>query len=379
MRICLFTPTYLPSFGGAEVAGDLIVRSLIERGHDVRVLAARVRGKSVDLPYEVHRYRRPWRQNWWPELLAWPLRRVHRRWPFEVCLAFYGYPTGYAAAWLKKRMKPRQRFGLIVTPRGSDLYRRFRDEHRWRVQACRRAGYQGADRIVSISSWMTTRLHELVGEPLPPIDLVYNGVDLAAFDRLRDESRTSPPTLPIAQPFALHLGRLAPVKRVDLAVQAVGRLADAFRQRGLSYAIVGDGKEREKLAALIESLGVGDIVRLLGRRTGVEKAWLYDNAAFLVSASQEEGMPTVVLEAMAGGLPILASDIDPHRELIEQRGWGRLFLRDDLDDLVRGLRLMIESDNQPLRQSALEHREDFSLTRMIDGYEAACRAVMPVG
>jgi len=58
MRICLFTPTFLPSLGGAELAGDRILRGLQARGHDVQVLC-QDHGEPKGLPYPVTRYRRP--------------------------------------------------------------------------------------------------------------------------------------------------------------------------------------------------------------------------------------------------------------------------------------------------------------------------------
>ena len=373
MRICLFTPTFFPKVGGAEKAADTIVRGLMARGHEVSVLAPYARGEAIEVPYPVHRYWRPWKQNWWPSVLSLALGRVHRSRAFDVCLAFYGYPTGYAAA----RVKDRLGFGLVVTPRGADLYPHYREEHKRGVDACRRAGYRGADRIVSISGWITERLQEVIGEPLPPIDLVHNGLDLDEHDRLRDDARARPPDLQVEQPFVLHLGRVMPVKRVEMAVAAVAEQADLFRSKGWTYAIAGSGRNEDLVRSEIKRLGVGDVVQMLGNRTGVEKAWLYDNAEFMVTTSKEEGLPNAVVETMASGLPILASDIGPHRELIDDRGVGVLFQKDDPSDLARKLGEMIETDRTDFGRRALACRGEFSLDRMIDGYERACEAVSP--
>src|SRR5688500_7636687 len=98
MRICLFTPTFLPLVGGAERDADIVARGLVRCGHEVTVLAREVGGEQPDLPYPVVRYRRPPAQHLLTRLLARPLVKLHRRWPFDVVLAFYGYPNGYAAA-----------------------------------------------------------------------------------------------------------------------------------------------------------------------------------------------------------------------------------------------------------------------------------------
>jgi glycosyltransferase involved in cell wall biosynthesis len=374
MRICLFTPTFLPSIGGAERDADVLVRGLIARGHDVFVLAprARLKASTVTLPYPVRRYIRPPGQNLWPEALAWPVYRAHNAWRFDAMLAFYGYPTGYAASLLKRRLG----FALVTTPRGADLYPNYHALRRARVATVIRAGYRGADRIVSISNWLTQRLHEVAGPDLPPVDLVPNGLDVAEHDRALAAARSNPPALPINRPFILHLARVAPVKQQTLAVRAVARLRKAFETRGLQYAIVGDGNGADEVRRLIDELDVGHLVKMLGTRDGAEKAWLYGHASLMVSTSREEGFGNVVIEAMASGLPMLASDIAPHRELIGERGWGVLFRSGDVDDLTAKLGALLDADTAALRRAALDARDRFTLDAMIRGYEASLQRAM---
>jgi len=367
MRICLFAPTFLPYVGGAERDADLIVRGFMQRGHDVMVLAPKVKGKpEPDLPYPVRRYIRPPAQHLWPELLSGSLKRAHRAWPFDCVLAFYGYPNGYAAA----RIKDRLGVAVVTTPRGGDLYPNYHELRKPRVPGLIAEGYRRADRIVSISHWLSDRLHEVCGDNLPPIDLVYNGIDLAEHDRELKASRDIEPV--IEKPFLLHLARVAPVKQQTLAVKAVHQVADEFRRRGLRYAIVGTGNGLAEVESLIKQYGLQDVVQCLGTRTGLEKAWLYDNAEFMVSSSREEGLGNVVLEAMASGLPMLGSDIGPHQELIGQRGWGMLFTSGDADDMARRLIEMIKTNRTAWQEESLRQREQFTLKAMIDGYETAC-------
>jgi glycosyltransferase involved in cell wall biosynthesis len=376
MKVLLFTPNFLPSLGGAERIADVLVRRLGARGHEVRVLCQWSEGqkREIDLPYRVHRYRRPPKLNWWPELLTRPLRRVHRAWPFDVVLAFYAYPTGYAATHLKDKLG----YKVVITPRGGDLYPSYHGLNKLRVRKTIAQGYRDADRIVSISGWLTGRIVEETGRPLdelPPIDAVPNGLDLDAFDSelAAAESRATPV---IDKPFLLQLARLHPVKQQHIAIEAVAKLREAFQEHGMRYAVVGEGQARAELVKQIKAHGLGDTVQLLGKRTGVEKAWLLRHAQGFVTASREEGLPNVVLEAMAAGLPIIASDIGPHRELIEGQGWGWLFQTGDADDLAAKLQQLITAHPSPLRDAALKLREQYTLDRMIDGYETALQAAV---
>ena len=368
MRICLFTPTFLPLIGGAERSADVVVRGLIGRGHDVRVLAQEQAAGKAELPYPVHYYRRPFAQHLWPEVLARPLKKLHRQWPFDVVLAFYSYPVGYAASRVKKQLG----FGLVISPRGKDLHDRFIQARRFRRMSIMRAGYRGADQIVAISHWLVGRLHDQIGDPMPEAQVVYNGIDLAEHDAALAATRDGRVEPVLHKPFALHMARVAPVKEQALAVRAIAQLGPTLAEAGMEYAVVGDGRDLPALRQLVKRLGLGDVVKVLGMRTGAEKYWLLDNAAFFVTTSRAEALGTVVVESMASGLPILASDLPAHRELIEGKGWGLMFRSGDVDDLAAKMRLMIETDRQPMRRRALEARRSFTLDAMVAGYEEAC-------
>lgn len=375
MRVCLFTPTFLPSVGGAELAGDRILRGLQARGHGVQVLC-QDHGDPGGLPYPVTRFHRPQAQNLWPEVLSRHVSRLSRKHPFDVVLAFYGYPTGFAAA----RVKSKLGFKLVVSARGADLYPNFHALKKLRVPATIRAGYRGADRIISLSDWLDDRLREVAGPGLPPIDRVLNGIDLDAFDRDLDAAASNEPPFDLTPgKFLLHLARVGPVKRQDLAIEALGKTIDVFRQRGMQYIFVGDGETLNELRAKVEGMGIDDTVRFLGRQTGDNKHWLLRQAHAFVTTSREEGMPNAVIEAVCAGLPVLASDIGPHRELIGLTKAGRTFRFPDAGDLATQLVRLLEDDLSGYRNAARDCRSLFSLDTMIDGYERSLHAAIESG
>ncbi len=376
------TPNFLPAVGGAERDADVIVRGLLERGHEAMVLAQRPRDwraaerQAGELPYAVRWYRRPPAQHLWPEMLAFSVWSAWRAWRFDVMLSFYAYPTGYAASLVSRgrfRGNFRGRYGLVMTPRGGDLYPKFHALGKPRVAGVIARGYRRADRIVSISGYLTERLRAVCGDALPPIDEVPNGLDLAAHDEAIAAAKRG--VVPLLDgPFVLHLARVAPVKRQDVAVRAVAKLRGLFEERGLQYVIVGDGNGMADVRRLVEELQIGHVVKLLGTRDGAEKYWLYGHAELMVSTSREEGFGNVVIEAMASGLPMVGSDIPPHRALIAEHGWGTLFAEGDVDALAGALRAALERDNSDRRRAALAARECYSLSAMLDGYETACVA-----
>ncbi|MEZ6190279.1 MAG: glycosyltransferase family 4 protein [Phycisphaerales bacterium] len=204
-----------------------------------------------------------------------------------------------------------------------------------------------------------------------------NGIDLEAFDReLEAASSVEPPFSLTPGRFVLHLARVGPVKRQDLAVEALGKTVDVFRQRGMKYVFVGDGETLNELCAKIEGMGIGDTVLFLGRQTGENKHWLLKHAHAFVTTSREEGMPNAVIEAICAGLPVLASDIGPHRELIGLTKAGRTFRFPDADDLAGQLVGLLKDDLTGYRSAAQDCRAMFSLTTMIDGYERSLNAAL---
>lgn len=132
-----------------------------------------------------------------------------------------------------------------------------------------------------------------------------------------------------------YVGGLHSLKRVDVFLEAVARARHAVPQ--IQAVVIGAGPEAPALRRLTADLGIGDIVDFIGR---VEHSKVPSYlATFDVFAfpSMSEGMPRAVLEAMAMGLPVVATDIPAHREVIEDGRTGLLVAPGRVDDLAAGL------------------------------------------
>ena len=147
-------------------------------------------------------------------------------------------------------------------------------------------------------------------------------------------------------------GRLHPKKGFDVLIRAVGRLrAWDF---DVTCEIAGEGDERADLEALIREFDLEPCVKLVG--------WKADVAGFLATGdlfafpSHQEGFPLTLMEAMAVGLPVVATEIDGSVELIEEGGNGRLVPDDDPDRLGEALGELI-SDRDAARRLGLAARD----------------------
>ncbi len=246
-----------------------------------------------------------------PFLLYQASRRALRRLladgqRFDAIDAHYLYPDGVAAVRLGAE------FGLpvVLTARGSDVTQ-FPDHpvpRRLIMDAVARA-----DAVITVSAGLRAALLRL-GAAADKLTVLRNGVDTELFRSAdRQAARAA---LELTGPALISVGALIPRKRHHLTIAAL-RLLPAF-----SLLIVGEGPERARLAALAERLGLAGRVRLLGARPHEGMAQYYSAADLSVLASSREGWANVLLESMACGTPVVASDIPGNDEVVQERAAG---------------------------------------------------------
>jgi teichuronic acid biosynthesis glycosyltransferase TuaC len=238
---------------------------------------------------------------------------------FDLIDAHYFYPDGVAAVRLGAALgRP-----VVVTARGTDVT--------WipRYGRCRRQIQRAAESaaaIVTVSQALKETLAALGVNP-GKITVLRNGVDLERFgprDRTAIRAR-----LGLQGPVWLTVGNLIELKGVDIAVEALARVPDN------TLLIAGAGPEEHKLRRLVERLGLVARVRFLGAVPQTELCSYYNAADALVLASSREGMPNVVLEAMACGTPVVATPVGGVPELITTPEGGELMRERSPEALVR--------------------------------------------
>jgi glycosyltransferase involved in cell wall biosynthesis len=143
----------------------------------------------------------------------------------------------------------------------------------------------------------------------PKLRIVHCGVDPALYDR--------PPALPSEPVELVFVGRLAPVKGIRILLEAMGRVAAPVR-----LTIVGDGPDRAHLERAAAPLG--DAVRFTGYLSQAEVAATLTRAHVVVLPSLAEGVPVMLMEAMAARLPVIATQVAGTAELVEDGVSGRL-------------------------------------------------------
>ncbi len=176
----------------------------------------------------------------------------------------------------------------------------------------------------------------------------------------------------------LSIGRLEEQKGIDDLLTAFATVARQFPQSHL--VLVGDGPDRQKLELCSVSLGLKNRVRFLGRRTDVPQ--LLAGADLFVLASRWEGMPNVVLEAMASGLPVVSTRVEGTTELLAEGQTGWLVPANDPAALAERIAAVLASPETAIAVGVTAQqsvKSQFTTESMVGKYTALYRQMISGG
>lgn len=358
MRLALCVPSLGP--GGAERVATHLARGFLDRGHRVCVIT--VFGPESDfyrLPPGTERVAlglggsspRFWGPLWANALRLRALRRSLLKAGPDVAVSFLpqmNVTTLLSAAGTG--------LPVVVMERADPSY--FSPGRVW--EGLRRCTYPMAARVVSVSeevdrhfSWLPARKRAVVHNPVE--------VEFSTPDPPEAETWVGPETV-------VSMGRLDRPKGFDLLLEAFGRMTG--EAGGWRLVIFGEGPERGELEALRDRLGLKSRVLLPGV---VKNPWAaLRKAGLFAFPSRSEGFPNALLEAMACGLPAVASDgLAALRELFRPGEEIALFPAEDADALARVLgRLVLDAqERKRLAAAGARAAGRFSLARIVSDWE----------
>ena len=375
-RVVCVTRRFWPLVGGAETVMARLAAAFNERGAKATILTAR------------------WRRDWPEEIEHRGVRVVRLANPAVRFWGTYRY-TRAMGNWLARH---RQEFDIVyVSMLKHDAYAAVGAgrEHgfpvalraegaglsgdcHWHLRATagarikRRTLRAGAfvapsaaiERELVAAGYARDRIHFIPnGVPLPPpVDAARKAEARAA---LAEHSRAL--TVEADAPAALFTGRLDQAKGLGELVLAWREVIERHPRARLW--LVGDGDYRERLAEMIESLGLRGGVVLAGAFDEVDD--FLAAADLFVFPSHEEGMSMALLEAMAAGLPIVASDIPGNRSLIENGRHGRLVPKQSHAALATAMLELIDDRAKGAELGAAARRRvinEFSIDRAVEAH-----------
>jgi glycosyltransferase involved in cell wall biosynthesis len=299
IRVLLFTPT-LGAGGVDRITLNLVAR--LDRSRFAPALAllrregALAAQVAADVPVHVLGSRRL------AVSLVAMTRMLHAVSPDVVFCMHTGANVVVAAAHLLARSRAR-----LVLSEASAVLRADRSRARNALELpAKRMLYRRADAIAAVSNGVASSVAAILGQPAAKIAVVYNPVVHDDLARLAAERVDHPWFAPDADvPVIVAVGRLVPIKDYPTLLAAFARVRTRMRAR---LFVLGDGPLREELAARIAASGLADDVALAGFDPNPYR--FMARARLLLHASQSEGLPGAIIEAMACGLPVVSTDCD---------------------------------------------------------------------
>jgi len=271
------------------------------------------------------------------------LRKLRKEYDFQLIDAHYFFPDGVAAALLAKWLN----IPMFITARGSDInlipkYVLPRKMIQWAAGR--------AEAIITVSEALKSRVCAL-GVSSEKITTLRNGVDLGLFVPPQDRSATRT-KLGMAGTIFLSVGNLVELKGHELLINMMPFFPKA------QLIIIGSGPERDKLLKKADREGVKKRVKIVEAIPQKNLVEYYGAADCLLLASSREGWPNVLLEAMACGTPVVATDVGGVSEIVGASAAGVIVRKRSVEDFVEAVSFLLR--NYPDRKLTRYFAEEYS-------------------
>jgi len=287
------------------------------------------------------------------------VERMKREFAFDAILCAWAYPDACGVGILARE----QRVPMTVITQGSDVHAYLDNPVRRRLIVSALSEAKG---VINRSRDLARRLKE-AGVPEEKLHVVYNGVDTKTFCRADKQAVRLELGLNADEKIILFVGNFLPVKNPGLLLESFAQLVKE-RGKKARLLMIGGGPLKEQIVTHAARLNIADRVQLLGRQGAAEVARYMQAADTLVLSSHNEGVPNVILEALAAGLPVVATNVGGIHEVVNAEHLGRLTKPGDQQELAAALGELLERKNDAGRIA--EYGRGFNWPKAAAGYYA---------
>lgn len=336
--IALFVPTLGAS--GAERVAVNLARGLIKAGRSVDLVVARAEGAlKYELPAELRLVDLEAARVLF-SLVA--LTRYLRRERPAALIGFMDH-ANIIALWARRLGSPSTRVIATVHNTMSVATRRPHNQRSRLMPSLVQFFYPWADKIVAVSHGAATDLIRKTGLPADRVDVIYNPVVTPELLAAKGAPVPHPWLEPGQPPVIMGVGRLTGQKDFATLLRAFALVRRRMEAR---LMIVGEGRDRPALEALVQELGIGNDVSLPGFQLRIH-AFIVRSSVFVLSSAWE-GLPTVLIEALALGREVVATDCPSGpREILQGGRLGQLVPVKDPEAMSRAIVHALEHPRPP--------------------------------
>jgi N-acetyl-alpha-D-glucosaminyl L-malate synthase BshA len=360
--------TCYPTYGGSGIVATELGLELANRGHEVHFISyAHPIRLGSDIPrihyHEVEVSTYPLFQ--YPPYslaLASRMAEVANRYSLDLLHVHYAIPHSISALLARQMAAPRRRLPFITTLHGTDITLVGTDRSYFPIT---KFSIEQSDGITTVSDYLAQRTREVFGIP-NEIRVIHNFVNCDLY-RPQPERKRSEKTL-------IHISNFRPVKRV---LDCIRVLAEVRKHVPARLLMVGDGPDRGPAETLARELGVEAHVEFLGKQDHIER--LIPQAHVLILPSELEAFGLAALEAMACGVPPVATRVGGVPDLITQGVNGYMEAVGDIAAQASRVTTLLTDDalyarmSENARQTAVSR---FSSDMIIPQYERYYREVI---
>lgn len=349
--------TCYPTYGGSGAIATELGIELAERGHEIHFISY---AQPFRLPHfmervffhEVEMVHYPlFEHNNYSLALSAVMHEVALREELDLLHVHYAIPHA-TSAWIAREMLggsvPTK---IVTTLHGTDITLVGQERNFWEIT---RFSILKSDGITSVSDYLKRETVDAFRVPEERIEVVHNFVDPDLYGRDRYPCWKTA-FLRDGEKLVLHVSNFRPVKRIRDVVKTFARIA---REVPARLVFVGDGPERPAAAEEAREHGITDRVVFLGKQDSV--AEIMACADLLLLPSQNESFGLVALEAMASGVPVIASRAGGLPEVVDEGETGFLAPVGDVEAMAAGgVHILRDADtwrrfSQQARRSAVE-------------------------
>jgi glycosyltransferase involved in cell wall biosynthesis len=310
MKISIFVPFFPPKrFGGFEIASYNIADYLTKAGHVHRISRPMIRIIG-SLLYFIN--------------IFWCLKKID---PDIIHLQAFGIETP-AFFLIKKLLKK----PCVIWGQGSDVYVQWMFK-----EPISKIVFKKADAVIALTEDMKGEMKKIYDRD---IAVIPNGIDLSKVKCVSIQDVRNELGIKKDRKIILFAGALHPIKGLTYLIEAMTIIGDKNKQ----LILVGDGEERDQLEDLVKKLKLEKYVTFIGK-VPYDEVFKYMVASdIFVLSSLSEGLPNVIIEAMASGLPIVATRVGGLPDIIKDGENGFLVDPKNPDQIAEKIKLFLEDD-----------------------------------